>query len=214
MSVMQLIALLLAILGYLDQSAIAQQFSFAQKGRRQPASSCYATLDHFDGTTLWLKQTVAPTGSLSCTGSSTSSLNWQIQIQLSPDLSVLQGGFQNNNPFGTQGPNIVNPGRIASSIAEATKDVDLQHAELQERQRQAAIQNSRPQSVNPPDIDLTSCKTRGTDTIQTSVNGASLSVSGSIQDISGGWVRMQKTGEAQIQRFRLLDITSITIGSC
>jgi hypothetical protein len=209
--------LLLACLGFFDQCAQSQQFSFSEKGKKQPATVCYATLDHFDGVTLWLKPSNPADGSPLCSVQSPSSQNWQIHVQLSVDPSVFQGvggGFPNSNPFRLGGPSVVNPGRMASSISEETRDVDLQRRDFQDQQRQAANQQSQPQNVSPPDVDLTTCKKRGTDSIETTINGSVLPVSGTISNISGGWVYLQKNGQATPQRYRLLDIISITIGSC
>ena len=66
-SLIQVIVLLSAILCVLDQSVNSQQFSFSQKGKKQPPAVCFATLDHFDGTTLWLKQSNPSAGSPACT---------------------------------------------------------------------------------------------------------------------------------------------------
>jgi hypothetical protein len=209
-SVVHAALILCSAMAFFVQHAHSQQFSFSEKGKKQPASVCFAAFDHFDGTTLWLKQSNPPPGSTACAVQPRSSLNWKIQIQISPNLDAFQQPGDFRNPFNGQGPNVVNPGRIASSIGQDSKDVDLQRADLQNAQKQDA--NSRPPT--PPDVDLTSCKTRGTDVVQTTINGSLVSITGTVTNISGGWVYVQKSGQSQPQKFQMLPIVSITIGGC
>lgn len=216
---MQSAALILGVVASSSQFVPAQQFAFSEKGKTQPVIYCIASLDHFDGTTLWLKPVNTPAGYSACITQPLSAQKWQMVIQLTLPPDALNGSPANSENsssgrWNKPGPNPVDPGRIASSIGQLTKDTDLQRAQVQIQAQSNQNQGSSQSDRNRPNIDLTDCKGCGTDSIQTTAGGSVSSVSGNIKSISNGWVDLQQKDMTQPQKYRMLNIVAITIGAC
>jgi hypothetical protein len=186
-----------------------QQFTFLQKGKNQPAINCWSSLDRFDGTTLQLKQAAPPPGGSACPIQPISATAWQIVIQFSSIAGLASGGAPKANaPWVAQAPAAIDPAHVASSIGQQTKDTGLQQAEV-ETQTPASPPANQPQAVN-----LTNCRARGSDSIETGIGGSASTIQGTIQSIADGWVYLKTSGQAQVQKYKLLSILKITIGAC
>jgi hypothetical protein len=185
----------------------AQQFTFLQKGKSQPGINCWSSLDRFDNPNLLLKQATPPPGGNACLIQPISALSWEIVIQLSAAADFTSGGAPPaSQRWLAQAPAVINPAHVASSIQEQTKDV---------LDRQVEAQNGATPSANQPQaVNLKNCKVRGSDSIQASIGSSASTISGTITKIADGWVYLQQSGQAQPQKFRMLNILTITIGAC
>lgn len=183
----------LALVVLLAVSGFAATLTVASKGKKEQPQVYSGHVVAFDGTILAFAVAGEPTPRKF----SADSTSMTIDLKVVANATLLD-----------QGQSPIRPGRIASSVDAATKDTDLQQAQLQHSS------SSQPPENNATAIDLLSCHGRGQDSLSTSVGFSTKEVGGKILKISNGVLFLQETPQ-KTQQFNLdEEVAVVSIGNC
>lgn len=214
--------------------ADADNLALAKKGAKQPPVMIETAYFGFKGTLLTFVATV-PSGqadSKPITARDVETKEWAIEIQLTPTLiSVPKGAFNSNPILTSYPPNLgtVRAPELYDSINQATHDVGLQQAELENAQKTKMGTTAGEvvpshqfaesfASLGFPTMrvgDLTSCKGPGQDWIIKGNDAQRRHLPGKIVSIANGWLTFQIEGSTNPQKYRLYsEVVAIGIGTC
>jgi hypothetical protein len=169
----------------------------AAKGKSQPVQTFDGQVSSSDGTTFLFTQA----------GSATPPISWSANDN---EIVIYLG-----TPI-MQAP--VNPGHIYFSIDQATKDTDLQQAEIQKARAKAASDPGGSARGVPQELDLRQCTVRGVDQIierdPYGGNSTKTPVQGTLQRIGNGFAELKRKTDGVTVKYRLDDLSQIAVGTC
>ena len=205
--------LVLSIFGAM--SSQGDQLTVAAKGKMEKTKTFQGTLVEFHGSKLQFRdkrQNHVVSYSAENSEITITLGNGQTQAPIDPERIRTASSYL---PADHQTP--VDPDVVTYSYSKpsATKDVDLQKAEVQKRAEfdvaPGQTVEKEPQIAWKPSI----CHGRGEDRIETTLGIERLSLSGKVISISNGVLTFQKKGASLPQKFLLYsEVTAIWIGMC